>query len=374
MIFCMKKIVVVIGVMVVSSFSAFCQVSAGDKMALEIPVASTNSTHSISAYAMSHYTSDSDRIRALFVWVANNIDYDVAKLTQPPPTTPPLPADVLTTRKALCQGYADLFITLCHECNIPAIFVGGYTKFSTGTVSDLAHAWVAAPIGERWFLFDPTWAAGTVENNRFTRSYSDRYYKVPPEQMIKDHMPFDPMYQFLNFPVRYDAFNNNLPEIAGAKKIYFNYADTIAQYNKLDSLGRLISFANRINSNGEKNRLVNEALRILNKNQNAGQSKVGFENAVAKFNLATNIYNRYVFNKNQRFAAIKNDEEIFQMVDSIHLMIKSIYPILEKVNPETPENRQALQTLQTALTQFYYRVEAEDEFLKGYLKRDKTSR
>lgn len=77
---------------------------------------------------------------------------------------------------------------------------------------------VAARLYDKWWLFDPTWAAGTVKDNRFTGRFSNRFYKLLPEEMIKDHMPFDPLYQFLYYPVTSQEFYDGKTTINSSKK------------------------------------------------------------------------------------------------------------------------------------------------------------
>ncbi|MDB5191588.1 MAG: hypothetical protein JWQ96_1151, partial [Segetibacter sp.] len=238
-------------ILVLFAYRGECQVlSAQDKLALAIPEKDTYSTDGISSYVKRNFSSDSARVRALFVWVANNINYDGERLRLKNQQERPTLNDVLKTRKAVCQGYAELMAALCRECNIKAMLVPGYTKLFDGSIDDLSHAWVAAEVDNKWYLFDPTWAAGSVKDFQFTRNFSNRYYKLTPEEMVKDHMPFDPMYQFLNYPLSYDEFNKGKASV-NTSKPFFNYSDTIRLYNSLDSLNQFISTARRINKNGE---------------------------------------------------------------------------------------------------------------------------
>ena len=74
----------------------------------------------ISSFVKEHFATDTARIRAIFVWVANNINYDVVKFQNKTPGTQPV-TDVLKTRLAVCRGYADLFSELCNQCNISSM-------------------------------------------------------------------------------------------------------------------------------------------------------------------------------------------------------------------------------------------------------------
>lgn len=142
----------------------------------------------------------------------------------------------------------------------------------------------------------------------------------------------------------------------------------------MDTINQSISLARRINGNGEKNNMIYELIQILNKNQQSGESKVGFDAAVAQLNQGTALFNRYIDLKNKRFASVHNDNEIQQMIDSVLLRIRAAYKMLEPVLGDTNENKRSLQDINNALSQFYRRVDEENIFLKTYFKRDRASR
>jgi hypothetical protein len=278
--------------------------------------------------------------------------------------------DVLKTRKAVCQGYAELFVALSKECNINSVLISGYTKMPDGSLGEYSHAWVAAEVNNKWYLFDPTWAAGTVRDLQFVRMFTNRFYKKTPEEMIKDHMPFDPMYQFLNHTVLFDEFNKGNTAI-NTSKPYFSYADTINAYNRLDTFSQLISVARRIYKNGERNQLVYDFVQNLNKNQDIGKSKMGFEGAVASFRQATDLFNRYIEHKNKRFSAVSN-KEIQEMIDGVSEHFNAAKTMIEPVNATTEEQKRILASFNSSFYSFYKRVDEEKIFLKSYLKSERA--
>lgn len=360
----MKKYIVSIVTLLSFIVKAHSQSSPADALALQIPPQETYSVKGISSYIKSHFTSDSERVRAIFVWVSNNINYDVDKVRykrEGATTT----EEVLKTRKAVCQGYSEVFVELCKLCNIKAILVPGYAKQPDGTIGNLSHAWVAAEVNNKWYLFDPTWAAGSVKDYQFIRRFSNTFYMVSPEAMIKDHMPFDPMYQFLDYPVKYEEFNWGKAAAASSRP-KFNYRDTINLFNSLDTFSQVISATRRINRNGDKNQMVYDMVSILNKNQRSGESKIGYDGAVIEFNAATDIYNRYVGHKNMHFSSIK-DSEIQPMIDSVLTHIHTAFVLLESVEAKTDNQRQSLSNINSALTTFFHHADDEKIFLKRYL-------
>jgi hypothetical protein len=371
----MKKLILTVCIIALFGYAGKCQVSsAQDRLALQIPEQAASSTSALSSYIKTHFASDSERVRAIFVWVTNNISYDVERLRhQPQNERPPAAEEILRTRKGVCQGYADLFAELCRQCNIKAMVVPGYGKLADGTIADLAHAWAAAEVNNKWYLFDPTWSAGTVKNFQFSRNVTNRFYKISPEEMIKDHMPFDPMHQFLNYTFTYSEFNRGSTAVS-TSKVLFNYADTIRVHNSLDTLNQFIGAARRITRNGDRNALVNSMLDNLNKNKNTGEFKIGFDGAVAYFNKAVSLYNRYVSYKNARFAATKDDKEILQMVDSISQCFEAGKVMLTPITASNPDQRMILTNFTTNFYRLLRQVDEEKIFLKRYLQTDRAAR
>lgn len=98
---------------------------------------------------ISKKTGDLNRLRAIYMWMIENIDYD---------ETIPYERSssgyyALMTRKATCAGYARLFMYLADQLDIKTIVV---------TTED--HAWVRAPIGGVWYNIDPTWGTEYTEH------------------------------------------------------------------------------------------------------------------------------------------------------------------------------------------------------------------
>ena len=69
-----------------------------------------------------------------------------------------------------------------------------------------SHAWCMVFIDNKWSLYDPTWDAG--QSVSFNQPVNTIYFKVSPSVFIQSHMPFDPMFQLLNYPLTYKEFNN----------------------------------------------------------------------------------------------------------------------------------------------------------------------
>lgn len=191
--------------------------------------------------------------------------------------------------------------------------ISGYTK-QYGYVSNLSHAWNAAYIDSTWFLFDPTWGAGYINNEKFYRKIDDSWYKVKPNQFIKDHIPFDYLWQFLYYPINNQEFykkNSN----ENKKTQFFNFIDSIAAYQKLDSNSKMIETVKRIEKNSVRNSLIIERVIYLKRNiENNRITAINnelkllnelYNSAVYNYNIATKKYNLFIDFKTI-FLSLKN--------------------------------------------------------------------
>jgi len=349
-------------------------ITSPDALALKIPGPSTNTTKSISDYIKQNFSTDTARARAIYFWITNNISYDVAKLQARNTNTDGVRQsvdDVLKTRSAVCGGYADLFVELCTGVGIKAILVGGYIK-KGAIVSPLAHAWVGAQIAGIWYLFDPTWGAGYVRNDQFVKTFNNKFYKVLPEDMIKDHMPFDPMYQFLNHPITNKEFIDGKTAINTAKP-FFNYIDTLKQYAMLSPAEKIRNETRRLEANGIQNDLIMERLNHLKKGVNSYAAKDKYDEAGIAFRQATALFEQYIGHKNKQFTTIE-DNNLRQIVDSMSYYANLSRSLLVTIVPKVDAQREMLTNTHKNLEKFQNRVMLEKEFVVRYIGSDQTAR
>lgn len=161
----------------------------------------------------SPYTSDLEKVRAIFRWITNNIDYRIRE-TQPrirvksgtqimPDDTGALKSldervaeSVLEKKLAVCDGYARLFKTLCKYAGIESELITGYARTEAHKVNQRFrsnHTWNAVKIDSVWHLLDVTWASGYVtwRGDMFIRYLEEEYFLSPPHQFIREHYPDD---------------------------------------------------------------------------------------------------------------------------------------------------------------------------------------
>jgi transglutaminase/protease-like cytokinesis protein 3 len=161
-------------------------------------------------------SSDEEKVRAIFMWLTNNIAYDVVEYHSKKGSNVKFTyktaeeleekrkiyyynyaTKVLRNKKGICEGYAVLFQELCRANNIPCeIAVGrasnninkierirGKRNFSTN------HAWNRVKIGDEWFYADATWASGYCDPGakKFYKNFQPYYYLTPLNKLYQTH-------------------------------------------------------------------------------------------------------------------------------------------------------------------------------------------
>jgi transglutaminase/protease-like cytokinesis protein 3 len=169
--------------------------------------------------------TDREKVRAIFRWITQHIDYNVMPFGQRkniprqfykepedssvalPPLNERISAKVLNTGVAFCEGYSRLFKTLCDHAGIKAEVIYGYARTNNNRRFAVNHTWNSVYIDSSWYLIDVTWASGLVTyGNEYIRQYNDFYFLTPPGEFIRDHYPEDPQWTLLKDPPVYREF------------------------------------------------------------------------------------------------------------------------------------------------------------------------
>jgi transglutaminase/protease-like cytokinesis protein 3 len=193
----------------------------------------SSSVDSLSKKLTLPYKAQIEKVRSIFRWIAENIEYDVegyhntkgayAGLFRPNVSTidsvvkqdynDRIVEKVLAERKAICDGYARLFKSLCDKANVPSVIINGYVRWYSdpiGVVTERKHAWNAVFINNKWQLLDPTWASGNVDDavTKFSKKYNNFYFLADPITFFNDHYPSDSKWAlFLNPPNRQQFYS-----------------------------------------------------------------------------------------------------------------------------------------------------------------------
>lgn len=165
------------------------------------------------------FSSDSEKVRAIYTWLTLNIRYDLNELYNP--TQPQtisfsysteeerqqklkaikakIVTETLIQRKAVCEGYAQTFSKVCNILKIENEIISGYVRNTSQEIGRIAnrtnHAWNAVKLNGKWKYFDATWGAGYEMNGRWQRAFNDYYFDIPKEKLFLSHYPDETLWQ-----------------------------------------------------------------------------------------------------------------------------------------------------------------------------------
>ncbi|HEY6873605.1 MAG TPA: transglutaminase domain-containing protein [Geobacteraceae bacterium] len=133
--------------------------------------------------------SDRDKAYAAFSWIRANITYDNATKWQRRygnTGNDQSPDGVLASRRAVCEGMANLFSALAARMGLQSEVVLG--KASGARQEN--HAWNAVMVDGQWGLVDIT----------------RHSFLSPPGEFLARHFPFDPRWQLIDRPLTYEEW------------------------------------------------------------------------------------------------------------------------------------------------------------------------
>jgi hypothetical protein len=215
-----------------------------DSIAINTPADLPPVTDSIAAYLVKYCTTDREKARAAFTWIANHISYDAdAYNSGKKPDQSPAP--VLRRKHAVCAGYTNLYVALCEAMHLEAVKIAGYSKGYSYKEGDgfkgkkPGHDWNAVKLDGRWALIDVTWGSGSghkeqgelVHHNKF-RPY---YFDVDKYEFLFLHYPVDTQWLLIPESVSLAQFED-MPHIrASFFMLGFNAHDILTKFlsNKL---------------------------------------------------------------------------------------------------------------------------------------------
>jgi hypothetical protein len=320
-------------------FSTFQKGSAQNNFQFEniyvnIPSSETTTITGISAYINKHFDSNDKKVAAIYNWIISNIKYDADSIHYVilDEDNEQRATFALRRKKGVCENFAAIFNELCTKCGITSFAIEGYTK-QMGSIDRTPHVWCAAFVDNQWKFYDPTWDAGFITNGRFINEIRNNYFKVEPETFIQTHLPFDPLFQFLNYPVTYKEFiSGNSKE---GQKHYFNYVDSINIYKKTDRLTQYLSAVSRMKSTGwpaskidTKLKRVQLEIEIINQDTDMDL----YNSAVSDYNEAIQFLNIFLVYRNNQFQPLKAKVEVEKIFENTRELISSANFKLKKVN------------------------------------------
>ncbi|MEO6638729.1 MAG: transglutaminase domain-containing protein [Ginsengibacter sp.] len=338
--------------------------SITDRAMLGISTAEASSTDSIAAYIKNHFISEQHKVRAVYTWVANNIEYSTDSLHRVILNEDRYEKVSIAFRrkKGVCENFAAIFNDICIKSGLNSFVVDGYTNMDRSG-NKAGHAWNAVSVNTKWYLYDATWDA------RFAAQAGTKYFQLSPQEFIQTHMPFDPLFQFLNYPLTYQEFNKGYS--AGNKsRAYFNHPDSINLYQRQDSFAQFISTFIRIQNNGTPSSLVALKLSQLKMETEIvyqGTDADLYNAAVSDYTAALTDFKSFLNYRNNRFLPTKSSNEINAMLDAIERKIANANTKLKVVNTSKATLTLNTGDIEKMLDDLGAYVKEQQIFLKNYL-------
>ncbi len=99
------------------------------------------------------------KVQAIYNWITANVKYDYSHMNDPTYLLQYSAYAAAVQKKAVCQGYANLFYRLANDAGIDCRIITGKAYNSDGTAD---HAWnIVRMEDEKYYCLDATWDAGT---------------------------------------------------------------------------------------------------------------------------------------------------------------------------------------------------------------------
>ncbi|GGF01045.1 transglutaminase domain-containing protein [Hymenobacter cavernae] len=342
---------------------------AVDTKMRQLPDSATHTVGGLARYINASFSTEADKARAAFVWVARNIRYDVENQYmlefQREPAV--VVQETLAKRTGVCRHYAELYSALANQAGLKSYVVAGYGSLK----SAVGHVWCATRIDGQWYLMDPTWAAGHVSNDTFVPHLSNEYYKVKPARFIETHMPFDPLWQLLRAPRTPQQFQQGI--VPAEPKPAFAFADSVALYEQQTPLQQLHATNRRIERNGVRNGLTFNYLANSRQQEESCHIEA-YNDAMQAFSEGANKLNSFIEFFNRQFQPKKTDAQLQQLLPPIAADFEHSRALLATVHLQGAENQTIVKQFEGSLQEAEAKLHNCEAFMAHYLRTGKLLR
>ncbi len=177
------------------------------------------------------FDTEVEKFRAIFVWIAHNISNDYKLYAKNSRKRKRFKDDsikleewnskfkkiifkkLLRKKRTICTGYAYLLKEMSDVIGVKAEIVHGFGKTAEVDVEKLEdpnHSWNVVKLNGKWYLCDPTWAAGISypDKGKFVFSYNDGLFLTDPNLFVFNHFPIYSQYSLLQKPPTLQEFVN----------------------------------------------------------------------------------------------------------------------------------------------------------------------
>ncbi|MCH2083910.1 MAG: hypothetical protein MK226_16060 [Saprospiraceae bacterium] len=196
--------------------------------------ATTYEDESIAAFAKklsTPFNQPIHKVRAIFTWISDQVSYDCDAFFNPKSSQRTIEykspkeyqkkvkewehkqaQSAFYYKKGMCMNYTLLFREMCQAVGIETVVIQGRIKSSAkeidGPYIDVNHAWNAVRLNKQWQLLDLTLASGYIKKNcsEFVKEFRPEYFLIPPQQLIKTHLPKENKWQLLESTTSRKAF------------------------------------------------------------------------------------------------------------------------------------------------------------------------
>lgn len=162
------------------------------------------------------FSSEEDKAVAAYIWIAQNIKYDVKefkKITsgkkKPPSFTAKNSAELekkvqkyynekmlsaLKKKKGVCDHYSLIYKAVAENAGLQIERVTGYSKNDFRDLGKMPkkpdHAWNKVKVNNEWRYIDATWGAGFVDmkTNKFVKRLNYNYCLTPETKFSLNHI------------------------------------------------------------------------------------------------------------------------------------------------------------------------------------------
>jgi len=136
-------------------------------------------------------TTDYDKARAIYTWIADNIYYDYPAYRSGNLTEAANAVSVMKTKRGVCSGYARVTDVMLTLAGIP-------TFYQSGKCSTIGHAWNVACIDGVWCYIDTTWGSankyGYNDDEVYTKGDLNYQYFATTASFIDASRTLEPIF------------------------------------------------------------------------------------------------------------------------------------------------------------------------------------
>ena len=150
------------------------------------------------------------KVQAIYNWITANVKYDYSHLNDPAYRLQYTAYAAAVQKKAVCQGYANLFYRLANDAGVDCRIITG--KAYNGTQTE-DHAWnIVRMEDEKYYCLDATWDAGLKpENYEYFLKGLTSFSRDHQAETDKLNTPYWTQYQSRTSATDYKASSTQLP-------------------------------------------------------------------------------------------------------------------------------------------------------------------